>query len=567
MNAHRGILNRLQWMQRIFRIGAGDRQLQKTPFSFDVSVWEFFWPLLFGATLVVARPEGHRDPAYIADLIERQGITITHFVPSMLAAFVEDLGLGRCATLERVFCSGEALPPALVEAFFARLPGVELHNLYGPTEAAVEVTHWRCHPGAAVIPIGRPIDNTQIYLLDSRMEPVPIGARGELYIGGVQVCRGYLNRDELTAERFVADPFSTVPGARLYRTGDVARHLPSGDIEYLGRADFQVKIRGFRIELGEIEAVLGRHEGVREVTVVVREDTPGDKRIIAYLVPSSEPPSAIELRAFLADRLPEYMVPSVFVPLLALPLSASGKVDRNALPAPETTADARVFVAPRGPFRGDCRYLRRAAALARGLCARRLLRSGRPIAPGDAGRLARPCCLWRRYPGAPPLRRLDAGRARRPRRGSDRRRKETASLPLTRAPRTGPLPLSFAQERMWLLDQLDPGDPSYIIPRALRLRGQLDITALERAVGDIVARHEVLRTTFATVDGRAQPVFHARVDTALPVTRWPAVSAEERESLARREAEVEAHRPSASPKARSSAFACSRSTSRITSSR
>ncbi|MEO5731031.1 MAG: amino acid adenylation domain-containing protein, partial [Byssovorax sp.] len=353
LNAHRGILNRLCWMQRVYPLGASDRVLQKTPFSFDVSVWEFFWPLMFGAALVVARPEGHKDPAYLEGLLEAQGITTTHFVPSMLKAFLDELGQARCASLKRVFCSGEALPPAMVDAFFSRLPGAELHNLYGPTEAAVDVTSWACRPGSAIVPIGRPVDNTQIYLLDGRMEPVAPGVRGELYIGGVQVGRGYLNRPELTAERFVADPFSSAPGARLYRTGDVARHLPSGDIEYLGRADFQVKIRGFRIELGEIEAALAAHPAVREVTVLAREDAPGQKRLVGYLVcADGQAPVVGDLRAFLKDRLPEYMVPSTFVLLGEMPLTSSGKVNRRALPAPEVGPRAETgaeFIAPRSP--------------------------------------------------------------------------------------------------------------------------------------------------------------------------------------------------------------------------
>ncbi len=338
-------------MERAYALGASDVVLQKTPFSFDVSVWELFWPLMFGAVLVVARPEGHKDPAYLADLIEQRGVTTTHFVPSMLKAFLDDLGEPRCSSLKRVFCSGEALPPALVEAFFASLPGVELHNLYGPTEAAVDVTSWACRPGSVIVPIGRPIDNTQIYLLDSRMEPVAAGVRGELYIGGVQVGRGYLNRPELTTERFVTDPFSAAPGARLYRTGDVARHLPTGDIEYLGRADFQVKIRGFRIELGEIEAALTAHPAAREVTVLAREDEPGQKRLVGYLVcADGQAPTVGDLRAFLKERLPEYMVPSTFVLLGEMPLTSSGKVNRRALPAPEASLRAETgaeFVAPR----------------------------------------------------------------------------------------------------------------------------------------------------------------------------------------------------------------------------
>jgi amino acid adenylation domain-containing protein len=250
-------VNRLVWMQAQFGIGADDVVLQKTPFSFDVSVWELFWPLQQGACLVMARPEGHRDPLYLQEVIERRGVTTLHFVPSMLQPFVEVVEAGRCASLRHVVCSGEALPPALVRRFHDRFAGpVVLTNLYGPTEAAVDVSCWTCpRDGAAgVVPIGRPVWNTALYVLDAALRPVPVGAPGELYIGGVQVARGYQGRAAMTAERFVPDPFSVQGGARLYRTGDRARWRADGAIEYLGRLDFQVKVRGFRIELGEIEA-------------------------------------------------------------------------------------------------------------------------------------------------------------------------------------------------------------------------------------------------------------------------------------------------------------------------
>ena len=277
MNAHRGVVNRLVWMQAQFGIGADDVVLQKTPFSFDVSVWEFFWPLQQGARLVMARPDGHRDPLYLQELIERRGVTTLHFVPSMLQQFVETADPARCGSLLRVVCSGEALPAALVERFHERFPApTGLHNLYGPTEAAVDVSYWPCtRDGAAgVVPIGRPVWNTALYVLDTGLRPVPVGAPGELYIGGVQVARGYQGRAALTAERFVPDPFSTEGGARLYRTGDLARWRADGAIEYLGRLDYQVKVRGFRIELGEIEAALAAHPDVREAVVLAREDAP-----------------------------------------------------------------------------------------------------------------------------------------------------------------------------------------------------------------------------------------------------------------------------------------------------
>jgi amino acid adenylation domain-containing protein len=337
MNSHRGISNRLLWMQDMYQLTEADRVLQKTPFSFDVSVWEFFWPLLVGARLVVARPRGHMDSAYLVRTVVQQGITTLHFVPSMLRIFLEDPEVEQCRSLRRVICSGEALPYDLQERFFARL-SAELHNLYGPTEAAVDVSYWQCRrqSNLRTVPIGRPVANTQLYVLDRQMQPVPIGVAGELHIGGVQVARGYLNRPELTASKFVPDPFSDDPQARLYKTGDVVRFLPDGNIEFLGRLDFQVKVRGFRIELGEIEAVMSQHPAVRETVVVAREEVPGDKRLVAYVVPSRESaPCISELREYLQEKLPEYMVPAAFVLLEALPLTPSGKVDRRNLPAPE----------------------------------------------------------------------------------------------------------------------------------------------------------------------------------------------------------------------------------------
>ncbi|WP_051760109.1 non-ribosomal peptide synthetase [Herbidospora cretacea] len=318
---HEGIANRLQWMQAEYGLTAGDRVLQKTPASFDVSVWEFFWPLITGAALVVARPDGHRDPAYLAALIEREGVTTVHFVPSMLRAFLDVEVRG----LKRVLCSGEALPPELAAEFHRKIDA-ELHNLYGPTEASVDVTAVAV-PGDEVT-IGRPIWNTRTYVLDRWLRPVPPGVAGELYLAGVQLARGYLDRPGLTAERFVADPFAA--GERMYRTGDLARWNRDGTLSYLGRTDHQVKIRGFRIELGEIEAAIG---GVN--VVVARDD-----RLVAYVAGE---PRELDL----ARTLPEYMVPAAVVWLDALPLTTSGKLDRDALPAPGFTAGDALPATPR----------------------------------------------------------------------------------------------------------------------------------------------------------------------------------------------------------------------------
>ncbi|HEU0079607.1 MAG TPA: amino acid adenylation domain-containing protein, partial [Longimicrobiaceae bacterium] len=347
MNAHRGVVNRLLWMQEAYGLDASDAVLQKTPFSFDVSVWELFWPLLAGARLVLARPGGHRDPAYLAEVVERERVTTLHFVPPMLEAFLEGAEVERCGSVRRVVCSGEALPWELTVRFFAALPRAELHNLYGPTEAAVDVTYHACGSVAErVVPIGRPVANTRVYVLDGEMNASPVGVPGELYIGGVQVGRGYLGRAGLTGERFVPDPYGG-PGGRLYRTGDRARWLRAGEVEYLGRTDHQVKVRGFRIEPGEIEAALLGHPRVREATVVAREDGPGDRRLVAYLsLDGGAGATPGELRAYLLERLPEHMVPGVVVLLERLPLNANGKIDRRALPAPEWSA-ASAYVAPR----------------------------------------------------------------------------------------------------------------------------------------------------------------------------------------------------------------------------
>src|SRR6202166_4930421 len=351
VNIHEAIVNRLQWMQDAYRLTTADRVLQKTPYSFDVSVWEFFWPLVTGASLVMARPGGHRDPEYLAQVIAQEKITTLHFVPSMLRLFLESAKLPKHSSIRQVFCSGEELGADLQRMFFAA-SDAELHNLYGPTEAAVDVTYWACRRDdlRSFVPIGRPIANTQIYILDHNLSPVPIGVSGDLHIGGIALARGYLNRPELTAERFISDVVSNRKGARLYKTGDLSRYLPSGEIQYLGRIDHQVKIRGFRIKLGEIGAVLAKHPGIKGCVVTAQEDRPGEKMLVAYFeAQGNEAPGISELRDYLKKELPEYMVPAAFVCMDRLPLSPNGKVDTKALPAPEqrSSEGKDAFLAPR----------------------------------------------------------------------------------------------------------------------------------------------------------------------------------------------------------------------------
>ncbi|MDN4544791.1 amino acid adenylation domain-containing protein [Pseudomonas sp. C32] len=340
-NRHDALYNRLAWMQGAYPLDGRDTVLQKTPFSFDVSVWEFFWPLMVGARLAVAEPGAHRDPAQLVSLIEQYQVSTLHFVPSMLQAFVQGEGFERCASLRQIMCSGEALSVDLQHSLFGVLPNVGLYNLYGPTEAAIDVTHWTCvDDGGFSVPIGNPIANLVTYILDDSLQPQVAGCVGELYLGGIGLARGYHNRPDLTAERFVASPFGA-QGERLYRTGDLARYREDGVIEYVGRIDHQVKIRGLRIELGEIEACLLEHPQVREA-VVIALDVGKSKQLVAYVVGDA----AIDpLKQHLRNALPEHMQPSHMLRLDQLPVTPNGKLDRRALPQPDQ--QVREYVAPR----------------------------------------------------------------------------------------------------------------------------------------------------------------------------------------------------------------------------
>jgi amino acid adenylation domain-containing protein len=576
LNSHAAIVNRLRWGQQTFPLGTGDRVLQKTPFTFDVSVWEMFAPLVAGAELVMARPEGHRDNAYLVEVIRDRRITTIHFVPSMLGAFLDGLdgpALDSCRSLRRVMASGEALTADLVARFHARFgaprpggaPAVELRNLYGPTEAAVEVSSWRCSPADAGrgVPIGRPIANLRLHVHDGELRLAAAGAAGELLIGGAGLARGYLGRPELTAERFVPDPWSEEPGGRLYRTGDLARHRQDGAIEYLGRLDHQVKVRGFRIELGEIEAAMRRFPGVAEVVVAARDDGPGGAaRLVAYYVPAAPPevpaapgaapgppagpaagaplPAVEDWKRFLDERLPEHMIPSAFVALDALPLGAHGKIDRRGLPAPgrERPALAQEFVAPRGAAEqaiaalwSELLGLDRVGALdsffdlgghsllVAQAQARLRERTGAEVSLVELFRRPRAAEL------APLVERARQGEA-------------PGDLPepppLVRAPRDGrPLPLSFAQERVWLLDQLEPGgNLAYNFQLATWLRGPLRPGLLRRALGEIVRRHEVLRTTFPAAGGAPIQVIHAPWPVPLPLVDLGGLPAARRRACA-----------------------------------
>lgn len=357
MIAHQAIASYMSWMQAAFPCSADDVGLQAAAFSFDASVSEFFPPLLAGGRLVIAEPGGHMDPDYLVQVIQQQKVTTAQFVPSMLDVIMQHDGFSSCRGFKRVFCGGEALSPKLVARFAALLPGVALINLYGPTEVTIDASFWQCPadgPLPDVVPIGRPLANTQLYILDGLLQPVPVGVAGELHVGGDKLARGYWNRPELTAEKFITNPFGT---GRLYKTGDLARYLPDGNVEYLGRIDDQVKIRGFRIELGEIETVLKEHPAVSQAVVAVQNDGQRQPFLAGYVTLHKDKNDGPEklvptLRSYLKDKLPEYMVPGAWMVLETLPLTPNGKIDRQALPAPQTQPEfsSRTFQPPRTPI-------------------------------------------------------------------------------------------------------------------------------------------------------------------------------------------------------------------------
>jgi len=494
---HRSLVNRLQWAQSKFGLGPDDAVLQKTTFCFDVSVWELLWPLLTGSRIVMARPDGHRDSEYLKRMIREQGITTIHFVPSMLSAFLETLAEGDMDGLRRIICSGEALTPAQVGIFQMKAGDTRLYNLYGPTEAAIDVSYWDAPEGqqrVEVVPIGRPVANTRLLILDMNGHLSPEGVAGELYIGGVQVARGYWRQDQLTEQRFVADPFGGTE--RLYRTGDRCRWMADGNIEYLGRMDDQVKIRGYRIEPGEVESVLSGAEGVKAAVVVVREGPGGDRRLVGYVVMEGTFDREAVL-TYLRSRLPEYMVPAQLVRLEALPLTASGKADRKALPQPEQE-NAIAYEGPgnateaalvelwhellerdRIGINDNFFSLGGHSLLAMRLVAAIRRRLDREVSLVDIflhPTVAGQSLLLEAGGGAP------------------------AKPPLKRREHTGPMPVSFSQERFWFIDRLE-GSLAYHIPWVFRLDKDVDTEILEASLRTLVNRHESLRTVIREDNG------------------------------------------------------------------
>jgi amino acid adenylation domain-containing protein len=516
MIPHRGIVNRMRWMQAAYRLGAEDRVLQKTPYAFDVSVWEFFWPMMTGATLVMAPPGAHRDPNQLAGIAERAGITTMHFVPSMLEAFLPCANPVRCRSLRRVFVSGEALTPELRDRFLDAGLSAELHNLYGPTEASVDVTAWPCGPGerGRGSPIGRPIANVRIHVLDAQARETGIGIPGEICIGGVALARGYLNRAQLTAERFILDPFSDEPGARLYRTGDRGRVRADGAIEYLGRADFQIKLRGHRIELGEIESVLRQHPGVRDAAAVLKGATAREQRIVAFVTSAAGGIDVDTLMRQARATLPAYMVPASFTVLKAFPLTPNGKLDRQALPEPTLSASGHGT-----PPQGETE------TLLAGLWSAVL---GQPIADRTADFFAQgghsllatrlAARIRTAFAVEVPLKVMfdHPTLAEQGRWLAAQHRGDTLSPLRPQAPDTPPV-LSFAQQRLWLLDALGAGG-AYNVPCAVQLTGDLHVAALIAALTEVVRRHAVLRTTLTERDGRLGALLRSAAAVDLPIS-------------------------------------------------
>ncbi|MBJ8348036.1 amino acid adenylation domain-containing protein, partial [Antrihabitans sp. YC2-6] len=491
---HRAIVNQQLWMLAEYEFDSSDVYFQKTATTFDVSLWGYFLPLLSGAKLVVATPDGHRDAAYVAAEIEAHGVTITDFVPSMLTVFVGQATREQCATLRHVFVIGEALPPESAGAF-RRISSAGLQNLYGPTEAAVSVTNWECTEDDVVsVPIGKQEWNVRAYVLDARLRPAAVGAPGELFLAGRQLARGYLGRPDLTSDRFVADPFGE-PGARMYRTGDLVRWRADGMLDYIGRTDFQVKFRGQRIELGEIETALLAEPSVSQAVALVMDTATGEQ-LVSYVVPTagSSLDSAALTRA-VGLRLPSYMVPASITVLDALPLNTSGKLDRKALPAPVFSSASERFRAPRthaeeivaGVFSDvlgisrigiDDNFFelggnslvatqvvtRIGAAFGIQLGVRVLFET--PTVAGIAARV-------------------------------DTAERADATRPaLVARPRPERVPLSLAQQRMWFLNQFDPTVPTYNLPFVVKLVGTVDLDALAAALTDVIERQETLRTVF-----------------------------------------------------------------------
>jgi len=542
---HAALANLLASMRRILGIAADDALLAVTTLSFDIAALELFLPLIVGGRVELVERDVAADGPRLIERLDDPAITFLQATPATWRLLLEAGWRGKPSLT--MLCGGEAMPRALADRLLER--GAALWNVYGPTETTVWSSAWRVEPGDGPISIGRPVAKTQLHVLDKRLRATPVGATGELYVGGAGLARGYRDRPGLTAARFIPDPFARQPGARLYRTGDLARWRPDGTLECLGRADHQVKVRGFRVEPVEIEAALAAHPAVREAAVTARPDATGERSLAAYIVPRGEgagPPTAADLRRWLQGRLPEYMVPSAFVVLDTMPMTPSGKVDRRALPDPARArlAEGADFIPPRGPIEEAL-----AEAWAELLGADRIgahdnffERGGHSLMAmqllGRIRRLFEVEAPLKDFIEEPTLSNL-AQLVERALAASD----GTPAPPIARADRSGPLPASFAQQRLWFLDRLQPGSPAYNMPTAVRLDGRLDIEALRRALAEVVRRHEILRTTFADDGGVPRQVIADSLELPLPVEDLSGLPEDQRLAQALERVREEAARP------------------------
>ncbi|KFF46632.1 peptide synthase [Pseudomonas sp. BRG-100] len=535
-NTHGALAERLQWMQATYQLNETDVLMQKAPISFDVSVWECFWPLITGCRLVLAGPGEHRDPHRIAQLVQEHGVTTLHFVPPLLQLFIDEPLAAECTSLRRMFSGGEALPAELRNRVLAQLPAVQLHNRYGPTETAINVTHWHCSAtDGERSPIGRPLGNVICRVLDEQLNPLPAGVPGELCIGGIGLARGYLGRAGLTAERFVADPLGAA-GARLYRTGDRARWSADGVLEYLGRLDQQVKLRGFRVEPEEIEARLLAQDGIAQAVVLVR-----DAQLIGYYTAHTELDEQ-QVKTALAAQLPEYMVPALLMRLDAMPLSPSGKLDRRALPEP--VWQTREHVEPHTPLQLQIAAIwREVLGLPRiGLRDDFFALGGHSLLATQIISRTRQACDVEL-----PLRTLfeaselgafveQVGLIQ----AAGQRNQQSA---IAKVDRSAPVPLSYSQQRMWFLWQMEPDSPAYNVGGMARLRGVLDVQRFEAALQALIMRHETLRTTFPSVDGVACQNVAPQTGVRMDWQDFSALSETERQQRLQQLADQEAHTP------------------------
>ena len=491
LNYHKGLSNRLLWMKEELALHSGDIFLQKTPFTFDVSVWELLLPMVTGATLVIAKPEGHKDPAYLQDLIAKQAISIVHFVPSMLNMFLIELDPKSCKSLRHVVCSGEALSVNTVQQFKNELDWCSIHNYYGPTEASIDVTSIDLTNRDVLkqgVPIGKPVPNTSIYIVNEKMDPQPIGVPGELLIGGIQVAKGYLNRTELSQEKFIKNPFAE---GMVYRTGDLAKWLPDGNIHYIGRLDHQVKIRGNRIELGEIEVGLNSFSLIDQSVVITRKDSDGQPQLVAYMVTKQELHQDL-IRTFLKTKLPEYMIPSIFVTLEEIPLTKNGKVDRKSLPEPQrSNLSANTFLLAGNDLERQITSIwEEVLGIDRIGAVDNFFELG-----GHSLMIIRAVALMKKrleanislkdfytHPTIKSFARLIQGRGK------------TGVSILNKAPKLEAYPLTPMQEVYWLACQNEHLSAAYNITSIWRISGNMDVEKFQLAFKKLLDRHEILRS-------------------------------------------------------------------------